>query len=73
MVLPDWTLTAIVSMIGGLVGLVARQALVRMGEYHREAMRRLDALTTSVEAARQDLASHMRDHASGAFNHRRLE
>ena len=71
MILPDWALTAVTGLIGALLALVSRQALARMGEYHREAMVRLDRLTQCLEMVRATMAEHMRDHASGMFNHRK--
>jgi len=71
MILPNWVLTGIITVIGALIAFSVRQALARMREYHLVAMGRLDKLTTCIEGVRTDLGAHMRDHATGEFNNRR--
>ena len=67
MILPEWLLTAVVSLMGVLIGIAARQALARMREYHTQAMDRLDALTKTLETARQEMTRHVHDHATGTL------
>ena len=65
------TIAGLFGLIALVIRLVLNRALAvavdRIEAFHADAMRRMDCLTESVNAVRQTLTEHVRDHATGAF------